>query len=281
MTTVLDVQRFKDEGRRFAMLTAYDYTMARLLDQAGIPLLLVGDSLGMVMLGNSTTLPVTLDEMLMHARAVVRGAPGALVIGDMPFGTYHVSIEQAIQSATRFLKEGGVHGVKLEGGGRVVEITRALSGMGVPVMAHLGLTPQFVNQFGGFKVQGKSPEAAGRILSDARALEEAGAFSLVLEGVPAELARRVTKAVRIPTIGIGAGIGCDGQVLVIHDLLGLTTEKTAKFVKKYAELGQAVVQAAQSFAKEVEEGAFPGPEHSYGMHIANLLPGEDEVKYGG
>jgi 3-methyl-2-oxobutanoate hydroxymethyltransferase len=278
MTTVLDVQRFKDEGRRFAMVTAYDYTMATLLDQAGVPLLLVGDSLGMVMLGHPTTLPVTLDEMLHHARAVVRGAHNALVVGDLPFGTYHVSEEQAIESATRFLKEGGVHAVKLEGGGRTVEITRRLTGMGIPVMAHLGLTPQFVNQFGGFKVQGKSPQAAAQILADAKALEEAGAFTLVLEGVPAELARRVTKALHIPTIGIGAGIGCDGQVLVLHDLLGLTTGKTAKFVKKYADLGGAVKEAVTQFMHEVEEGAFPGPEHSYGV---SLLPGGDEVKYGG
>jgi 3-methyl-2-oxobutanoate hydroxymethyltransferase len=278
MTTVLDVQRFKDEGRRFAMVTAYDYTMATLLDQAGVPLLLVGDSLGMVMLGHPTTLPVTLDEMLHHARAVVRGAQHALVVGDLPFGTYHVSEEQAIESATRFLKEGGVHAVKLEGGGRTVEITRRLTGMGIPVMAHLGLTPQFVNQFGGFKVQGKSPQAAAQILADAKALEDAGAFSLVLEGVPAELARRVTNALHIPTIGIGAGIACDGQVLVLHDLLGLTTGKTAKFVKKYADLGGAVKEAVTQFIHEVEDGAFPGPEHSYGMSV---LPGGDEVKYGG
>ena len=281
MTTVLDIQRYKDEGRRFAMLTAYDYTTAKLLDAAGIPLLLVGDSLGMVMLGHPTTLPVTLDEMLHHARAVTRGAANALVVGDMPFLTYHLSDEQAIESAGRFLKEGGVHAVKLEGGGRVIEMTRRLVSMGVPVMGHLGLTPQFVNQFGGFKVQGKSPEAASRILADAKALEDAGAFSLVLEGIPSMLARRVTRAVRIPTIGIGAGPACDGQVLVIHDMLGLTTERTPKFVKKYAELGKLVVEAAKAFADEVAEGRFPDDEHSYGVHIASLIPGEDEVKYGG
>ena len=281
MTTVLDVQRFKDEGRRFAMLTAYDYTTARLLDRAGIPLLLVGDSLAMTMLGHPTTLPVTLDEMLHHARAVTRGATNAMVVGDMPFLTYHVSEEQAVESAGRFLKEGGVHAVKLEGGGRIVDITRRLVDMGIPVMAHLGLTPQFVNQFGGFKVQGKSPEAAARILGDAKALEQAGAFSLVLEGVPSELARRVTQALRIPTIGIGAGPACDGQVLVIQDMLGLTTEHTPKFVKKYAELGEAVMEAARTFADEVAEGRFPDDEHSYGVHIASLLPDSDEVKYGG
>jgi 3-methyl-2-oxobutanoate hydroxymethyltransferase len=281
MTTVLDVQRFKDEGRRFAMLTAYDYTTARLLDAAGIPVLLVGDSLGMVVLGHPTTLPVTLDEMLHHARAVVRGAGRALVVGDLPFGTYHVSEEQAIESASRFLKEGGVHAVKLEGGGRIVDIARRLVGMGIPVMGHLGLTPQFVNQFGGFKVQGKSPQAAARILADAKALQEAGAFSIVLEGVPAELARRVSQALRIPTIGIGAGVGCDGQVLVTPDMLGLTTDHTPKFVKKYADLGGAIVEAARAYADDVAEGRFPGPEHSYGVHIASLLPDQDEVKYGG
>lgn len=281
MTTVLDIQRFKDEGRRFAMLTAYDYTTARLLDAAGIPVLLVGDSLGMVMLGHPTTLPVTLDEMLHHARAVVRGAGSALVVGDLPFGTYHVSEEQAIESASRFLKEGGVHAVKLEGGGRIVAITRRLVGMGIPVMSHLGLTPQFVNQFGGFKVQGKSPEAAARILADAKALEAAGAFCLVLEGVPADLARRVTQALRIPTIGIGAGAGCDAQVLVTPDMLGLTTDHTPKFVKRYADLGKAVTEAARAYADDVTEGRFPGLEHSYGVQRPRLLPDQDEVKYGG
>ena len=281
MTTVLDVQRFKAEGRRFPMLTAYDYTTAKLLDQAGIPLLLVGDSLAMVMLGHDNTLPVTLDEMIHHARAVVKGAPNALVVGDMPFMTYHLSPEQAIESAGRFMKEAGVHAIKVEGGGRVVEITRRLTDMGVPVMGHLGLTPQFVHQFGGFKVQGRTPDKAARILADAKALEEAGAFSLVLEGVPDDLAGRVTSALHIPTIGIGAGAACDGQVLVIHDLLGLTTGRTAKFVKKYADLGAEIQKAAQAFAKEVEEGVFPDAEHSYGSHAPSLVAAPDEVKYGG
>src|ERR1041385_7643122 len=225
MTTVLDVQRFKDEGRRFAMLTAYDYLSARILDEAGIPILLVGDSLGMVMLGHPTTLPVTMEDMLHHAKAVSRGARQALLVGAMPFMSYQASIEQAITNAGRFVQEAGMHAVKLEGGGRVIEITKRLTEIGIPVMGHLGLTPQFVHQMGGFKVQGKSEKQAARILSDAKELEQAGGFSLVLEGVPADLATRVTRSLPIPTIGIGAGPGTDGQVLVLHDMLGLTTGK--------------------------------------------------------
>jgi 3-methyl-2-oxobutanoate hydroxymethyltransferase len=262
MTTVLDVQRFKEEGRRFAMLTAYDYLSAQILDDAGIPILLVGDSLGMVVLGYPTTLPVTLDEMIHHAKAVSRGSRQALLVGDMPFMSYHASVEQAITSAGRFLQEGGMHAVKLEGGGRIVEITRRLTEMGIPVMGHLGLTPQFVHQMGGFKVQGKSDAQAARIISDAKDLEQAGAFSLVLEGVPNAVAARVTRAVRIPTIGIGAGPETDGQVLVLHDMLGLTTGKPPKFVKRYANLAAEISKAAQQFAQEVGEGTFPGPEHS-------------------
>src|SRR6202171_4055006 len=198
MTTVLDVQRFKDEGRRFAMLTAYDYLSAQILDDAGIPILLVGDSLAMVMLGYPTTLPVTLEDMLHHSKAVARGSRQALLVGDMPFMSYHVSVEQAIASAGRFLQEAGMHAVKVEGGGRIVEITRRLSELGIPVMGHLGLTPQFVHQMGGFKVQGKSQAQAARILADAKELEQAGAFSLVLEGVPNDLGSKVTQALRIP-----------------------------------------------------------------------------------
>ena len=287
MTTVLDVQRFKDEGRRFAMLTAYDYLSAQILDDAGIPILLVGDSLGMVMLGYPTTLPVTLDEMIHHAKAVSRGSRQALLVGDMPFMSYHASVEQAITSAGRFLQEGGMHAVKLEGGGRIVEITRRLTEMGIPVMGHLGLTPQFVHQMGGFKVQGKSESQAARIMADAKDLEQAGAFSLVLEGVPNAVATRVTGAVRIPTIGIGAGPGTDGQVLVLHDMLGLTSGKPPKFVKRYANLAAEISKAAQQFAEEVGAGSFPGPEHSYSANGAVTGPKDtpekeprEEVKYG-
>ena len=282
MTTVLDVQRFKEEGQRFAVLTAYDYLSAKILDEAGIPILLVGDSLGMVMLGYPTTLPVTLDEMLHHTKAVARGARQALLLGDMPFMSYHASVEQAITSAGRFIQEGGMHAVKLEGGGRIVEITRQLTSMGIPVMGHLGLTPQFVHQMGGFKVQGKSDKQAARILSDAKELEQAGAFSIVLEGVPADLATRVTKTLRIPTIGIGAGSGTDGQVLVFHDMLGLTTGKAPKFVKRYANLADDITRAAKQYAQEVGDGTFPGPEHSYSANgtAAPVKAQLDEVKYG-
>jgi len=287
MTTVLDVQRFKDEGRRFAMLTAYDYLSAQILDDAGIPILLVGDSLGMVVLGYPTTLPVTLDEMIHHAKAVSRGSRQALLVGDMPFMSYHASVEQAITSAGRFLQEAGMHAVKLEGGGRIVEITRRLTEMGIPVMGHLGLTPQFVHQMGGFKVQGKSESQAARIIADAKDLEQAGAFSLVLEGVPNAVATRVTRSVRIPTIGIGAGPGTAGQVLVLHDMLGLTTGKPPKFVKRYANLAAEISKAAQQFAQEVGAGSFPGPEHTYSANAAVTGPKEapekesrEEVKYG-
>jgi 3-methyl-2-oxobutanoate hydroxymethyltransferase len=261
-TSITDIQRMKAEKRRITMLTAYDYTTARILDGAGIPILLIGDSLSMTMLGYDTTLPVTVDEMLHHCRAVARGAQNALLIGDMPFMSYHVDAAQAIASAGRFLQEGGVHAVKMEGGARVVEYARRLVDMGIPVMGHLGLTPQFVNQFGGFRVQGRSDEAADRILADALALEEAGAFAVVLEGIPAGLGRQVTEALRIPTIGIGAGPDCDGQVLVIQDLLGLT-ERTAKFVKRYDELGERIANAAAAFMQDVESGAFPTEANVY------------------
>ena len=282
MTTVLDVQRFKQEGRRFAMLTAYDYLSARILDEAGIPILLVGDSLGMVMLGYPTTLPVTMDDMVHHAKAVARGSRQALLVGDMPFMSYHESAEQTIASAGRFVQEAGMHAVKLEGGGRVIEHTRLLTERGIPVMGHLGLTPQFVHQMGGFKVQGKSEAQADRIMADALALEEAGAFSLVLEGVPAPLAGRITKALRIPTIGIGAGPKCDGQVLVFHDVFGLTTGKAPRFVKRYANVAEEISNAAHRFAEDVRTGAFPGPEHSYSAAGPNgdAKPALEEIKYG-
>ena len=262
MTTILDLRRFKREGRRFAMLTAYDWPTARLLDEAGIPVLLVGDSLGMVVLGYETTVPVTMDEMVHHARAVARGARGALLVGDLPFMSFQASTDQAMAAAGRLMKEGGMHAVKLEGGAPVVETVRRLTESGVPVMAHLGLTPQSVHQMGGFRVQGRDAEAAARILEDARSLERAGAFSLVLEGVPSALARSVTEALGIPTIGIGAGPHCDGQVLVLHDMLGLSP-RTPRFVKQYGELAEEIRGMARCFAEEVASGTFPAPEHSY------------------
>jgi len=281
MTTVLDVQRFKDEARRFAVLTAYDYLSARILDEAGIPILLVGDSLGMVMLGYPTTLPVTLEDMLVHAKAVSRGARQALLVGDMPFMSYQVSTEQAIASAGRFIQEAGMHAVKLEGGGPVIEITRRLTEIGVPVMGHLGLTPQSVHTMGGFKVQGKTDAQAARILADAKGLEQAGAFSVVLEGVPSKLANTITSALRIPTIGIGAGPGTDGQVLVLHDMLGLTTGKAPKFVKRYANLADDIARAATAYAEDVREGKFPGPEHEYSANGSAPAKDREEVRYGG
>ncbi len=283
MTTVLDVQRFKEEHRRFAMLTAYDYLSARILDEAGIPVLLVGDSLGMVMLGYPTTLPVTVDDMLHHAKAVARGARQALLVGDMPFMSYQASVEQAIANAGRFLQEGGMHAVKLEGGGaHIVEITRRLTEIGIPVMGHLGLTPQSVHGMGGFKVQGKTQAQAARILEGAKQLEQAGAFSIVLEGMPSDLATKITQLLRIPTIGIGAGPGTDGQVLVFHDMFGLTTGKAPKFVKRYANLAEEITRAAGRYIEEVASGIFPGPEHEYSANGASPAPKADreEVRYG-
>jgi 3-methyl-2-oxobutanoate hydroxymethyltransferase len=280
MTTVLDVQRFKDEGRRFAVLTAYDFLSARILDEAGIPILLVGDSLGMVMLGHPTTLPVTMDDALMHAKAVARGARQALLVGDMPFMSYQVSVEQGVANAGRFIQEAGMHAIKLEGGGPSIELTRRLTEIGIPVMGHLGLTPQSVHAMGGFKVQGKTEAQAARILADARALEDAGAFSLVLEGVPSPLATNVTRALHIPTIGIGAGPGTDGQVLVFHDVFGLTTGKAPKFVKRYANLADEISRAAARYADDVRTGAFPSSEHEYSANGSAPAKERDEVKYG-
>jgi 3-methyl-2-oxobutanoate hydroxymethyltransferase len=260
---VRDLRKWKTEGKKFTMLTAYDYTTARWLDRAGIPVLLVGDSLGNTMLGYPDTLSVTMDDMIRHAGAVVRGAPNALVVGDMPFMAYHASAEDAIRNAGRFLQEARVQAVKMEGGGRVIEYTRQLTSMGIPVMSHLGLTPTFVNQFGGYRVQGRSDEAAEQILEEAKALEQSGAFAVVLEGIPSPLGQRVTEALTIPTIGIGAGPQCDAQVLVIQDVLGLNPDHVAKFVRQYAKLGEAIEAAAKQFDQDVRNGAFPTPEHEY------------------
>jgi 3-methyl-2-oxobutanoate hydroxymethyltransferase len=281
VTTVLDVQRFKDEGRHFAMLTVYDFLSARILDEAGIPILLVGDSLGMVMLGHPTTLPVTMEDMLHHAKAVARGARQSLLVGDMPFMSYQASVDDAVRNAGRFVQEAGMHAIKLEGGGRVVEITRRLTESGIPVMGHLGLTPQSVHAMGGFKVQGKTDKQAARILADAKALEEAGAFSVVLEGMPTKVAAAVTHALRIPTIGIGAGPACDGQVLVFHDMLGLTTGKAPKFVKRYANLAEEITRAATEYLEDVRTGKFPGPEHEYSTNGNAPAKDPNEVRYGG
>ena len=272
-TTVQDLRAWKSEGRRFAMLTCYDFPTAQILDEAGIPLLLVGDSVADNILGYETTLPVTMEEMLHHCRAVARGAKNALIVGDMPFLSYHVSMEDGIRNAGRFLKEGGAHAVKLEraatdeqavrGPSVAAELTEALAARGIPVMGHLGLTPQSVHAMGGYRVQGRTDEAAARLAEDALALEKAGAFSVVLEGIPAELARQITANLTVPTIGIGAGPHCDGQVLVITDLLGLKAGKYAKFVKRYANLREDISRAVRAFAEDVEQGRYPDEEHSY------------------
>ena len=260
--TVLDVQNAKASGEKWPMLTAYDALTARVLDEAGIPVLLVGDSAAMVVYGHDSTLPVTVDELVPLVRAVTRGATRAMVVADMPFGSYQSSVEQALDNAGRFMKEGRAHAVKLEGGARVLPQVEALSSAGIPVMAHLGLTPQSVNAFGGFRVQGRG-EAGEQLLADAKALQEAGAFSVVLECVPADLAARVTSSLHIPTIGIGAGAACDAQVLVWQDLMGLTPAPGPRFVKRYADLRGLLTEAAQMFASEVREGTYPGPEHAY------------------
>ncbi|MEJ5348373.1 MAG: 3-methyl-2-oxobutanoate hydroxymethyltransferase [Desulfosoma sp.] len=250
--------------RKLTMLTAYDYCMARWVDRAGVDMILVGDSLAMVMLGHEDTLSVTMEEMLHHTRAVARGAQRALVIGDMPFLSYQASVSQAVENAGRFLKEGRAQAVKLEGGASVIRQVEAIVEAGIPVQGHLGLTPQSIAKLGGFKVQGKDEAAAKKLIDDAIALSQAGCFSLVLEAIPAPLAERVTEAVPIPTIGIGAGPACDGQVLVIHDLVGLFDRFVPRFVKQYDMLGQRLMEAVSRYRQEVEGGIFPGPEHSFG-----------------
>lgn len=261
MTTIHDLAAWKADHRRFPMLTVYDFPTARILDEAGIPVLLVGDSLAQVILGYETTLPVTMEEMLHHSRAVARGATDALLVGDMPFMSYQASAQEAIRNAGRFLKEGGMHAVKLEG--PLFELAETMAARGIPVMGHLGLTPQSVHTMGGYRVQARSEESADRLLSDAMSLEKAGVFSLVLEGIPSAVAKRVTESVRVPTIGIGAGPHCDGQVLVITDVLGLGEGTSPKFVKQYANLTEEIDRAARTFAAEVEAGAYPDEAHSY------------------
>jgi 3-methyl-2-oxobutanoate hydroxymethyltransferase len=260
---VRDIRAFKERRERFAMLTAYDALQARLLDQAGIPILLVGDSVGNGPLGHPSTLPVTIDDMVHHTSAVVRGVQNALVVGDLPFMSYQASTEDGMRSAGRLIQEAGAGAVKLEGGRRVLDIVARLTDAGIPVMGHLGLTPQSVNQFGGYRVQGRTEEQADQIMRDAKDLQAAGIFALVLEVVPATLARQVTESLDVPTIGIGAGPHTDGQVLVFHDFLGITEGKAPRFVKRYANLGAEIRDAAAAFAREVADGTYPGPEHTY------------------
>ena len=263
--TALTLRKKKAQGEIVTMLTAYDYPTAQAIDTAGLDVILVGDSLGMVVLGYPNTLPVTMDEMLHHCRAVARGARTALLIGDMPFMSYQVSLEEAVRNAGRFLQEGGMDGVKLEGGRERCEAIQLVVGAGIPVMGHIGLIPQSVNLLGGFRPQGRTASAAMRLYEDAILLEEAGCFSLVLESIPARLAESITKRLSIPTIGIGAGAGCDGQVLVTHDLLGLFDRFTPKFVKKYADFHGLMRQAFSQYIADVGTREFPAPEHTIEM----------------
>lgn len=257
--TANNIREMKSRGEKIAMLTAYDYSTARLVDEAGIPLILVGDSLGMVVLGYESTIPVTMDEMLHHTKAVVRGAKKAMVIGDMPFMTYHVSVEDALRNAARFIQEAGAQAVKLEGGVTVAEKVKRIVECGIPVMGHIGLTPQSIHQFGGFKMQGKTPEAAARLLEDAKALEQAGAFAVVLETIPSELGRLITDKISIPTIGIGAGPDCDGQVQVINDILGSFSDFVPKHAMQYVKLTDVISKAVNQYRDEVKAGKFtPG-----------------------
>jgi 3-methyl-2-oxobutanoate hydroxymethyltransferase len=263
--TTLTFRQKKDRGEPITMLTAYDYPTALAMDKAGVDSILVGDSLAMVVLGYENTLPVTMEEMLHHSRAVARGAKSALLIGDMPFMSYQVSVEEATRNAGRFLQQGGMDAVKLEGGRERADAVRSITRAGIPVMGHIGLTPQSVNQLGGFRAQGKTAIAAKRLVEDALILEEAGCFSVVLESVPARLAELISKKISIPTIGIGAGVGCDGQVLVTHDLLGLFDRFTPKFVKKYANFHQEMQKAFSDYIDDVETKRFPAPEHTVEM----------------
>ena len=263
--TVKSFQEAKDNNRKISMLTAYDYSMAKIVDVAGIDSVLVGDSLGMVFQGNESTLPVTLDEIIYHTKAVVRGVKNALVVADMPFLSYHVSKEEAVRNAGRMIKEGGAEAVKMEGGTLFSETIKAVVDAQIPVMGHIGLTPQSVNAFGGFKVQGKDEQSAKRIWEDAKLLEEAGVFAITLECIPDKLAQLITKSLRIPTIGIGAGKSCDGQVLVINDMLGMFSDFVPRFVKQYAKLNTEITAAVQDYMAEVREGDFPAGEHTFDM----------------
>ncbi len=281
--TAASLRSRKGSADKIAALTAYDATLARLLDEGGADLLMVGDSLGMVVQGNANTLPVTVDEICYHGRAVAKGVERAHLVGDLPFMSYQISPEEALRSAGRLLKDGCFESVKLEGGSPVAEQIRRIVDAGIPVMGHVGLTPQSVHKMGGFRVQGKTEEDALGVLSDALAVEQAGAFAVVLEGIPAQLGRRITERLRIPTIGIGAGPDCDGQVLVCYDFLGMVRGFSPKFVKHFANLGDGIVEATRAYVQEVRQGAFPGAEHSFGGSapaVASAPAARNESGYG-
>ena len=263
--TISDLMAKKEKGSKITMLTAYDYPTAQMVDKAGIDTILVGDSLGMVVLGYTSTVPVSMEEMIHHTKAVTRGTAYAFVIGDMPFMSYQTGIDKAIENAGRFIKEGGCDAVKLEGGIEVAPVVKAIVTTGIPVCAHIGLTPQTATQLSGFKVQGKDAESARNLINSAKDLEKAGAFMVVMECIPDVLASRITRELSIPTIGIGAGKDCDGQVLVYHDTVGLFERFTPKFVKQYIKLGPMIIDALKEYKKEVEEGVFPGEEHTFKM----------------
>ena len=263
--SISQIKEMKQKGEKITMLTAYDYTTAKIIDEAGVPLILVGDSLGMVVLGYESTIPVTMEEMLHHTKAVVRGTKQAMVVGDMPFMTYHVSASDALRNAARFIQEGGAQAIKLEGGVTVAGKVRSIVDCGIPVVGHIGLTPQSIHQLGGYKVQGKTSEAAVKMVEDAQALEEAGAFAIILETVPAPLAAVITRKVGIPTIGIGAGAGCDGQVQVISDILGLFTGFVPKHAKQYAKMADTIRTAVSEYDREGKAGSFPTDEQSFSM----------------
>lgn len=268
--TIPQFKELKAQGKKFRMVTAYDYTFASIVEKTPIEMILVGDSLGMVVLGYDSTVPVTMEDMIHHIKPVVRGARNTFVVGDMPFGSYNVSVSEAIRNANRIIQEGGADAVKLEGGSNVLDIVSEMVKGGIPVVGHIGLTPQTATQLGGFKVQGKDTEIARKLVEDALHLEQAGAFALVLECVVAPIAQLITEKVAIPTIGIGAGPACDAQVLVMQDLLGMYDKFTPKFVKQYAQLNGQIVEALNSYAQEVAEGVFPGPEHTFGLNKDQL-----------
>ena len=268
--SVVDIRNCRETRQKYSMVTGYDYTTATIINASDVNMILVGDSLGMVMMGYDSTVPVTMDDMLHHIRAVVKGAPQTFVAGDMPFGSYNVSLEQAVANTNRLMKEGGCDCVKLEGGLEMVDTIRAIVRAGIPVMGHIGLTPQTVSAMGGFKVQGKSREAADRLVQAAQAIETAGAFMLVVEGVPAVVGKAITNAITIPTMGIGAGLDCDCQILILQDMLGMYDKFTPKFVKQYANLREIMISALGTFHSEVQSSAFPTPEYAYNTEVDGL-----------
>jgi len=276
-TSIIRIREMKQKGEKITMLTAYDYSTAMIVDEVGIPLILVGDSLGMTMLGYETPIPVTMEDMLMHVKAVVRGTKNALIVGDMPFMTYHVSTEQAVTNAGRFLQEGGCQSVKLEGGVNVAERIKRIVESGIPVCGHIGLTPQSLNQLGGYRIQGRNKEAAIKVINDAEAVEQAGAYAVVLETVPAALAALISKRLAIPTIGIGAGAGCDGQVQVIHDILGLYPNFVPKHAKQYANVHDVEKNAIANYMSEVKSGTFPTEANSFPIDAGVIKELEAEL----